>query len=113
MKEMVDISSLHGCAYVHIYIYMCAHRDMHGAVDSHKSNRVEMKKFSDGRGPLNLMKVKLGIKAKSSPPYQVFADELTNIIQEQQKFFDEIEYEVAVSEAIDKAEALKGSEFFF
>jgi hypothetical protein len=47
------------------------------------------------------------------PEYKVFADELANIIQEQQKFIDEMEYTVAESEAIDKAEALKGSTFFF
>jgi hypothetical protein len=108
---MVDISSLHGCAYVHIYV--CAQRDMDVDVHSHTSSRVEMKKFADSRAPLNLMKVKLTLKIKVRPEYKVFADELANIIQEQQKFIDEMEYTVAESEAIDKAEALKGSTFFF
>ena len=80
---------------------------------SHTSNRVEMKKFGDSRAPLNLMKVKLTLKIKVRPEYQVFADELGNIIQEGQKFIDEMEYTVAESEAMDKAEALKGSIFFF
>ena len=92
---------------------MCAQRDMDVDVHSDTSNRVEMKKFADSRAPLNLMKVKLNLKVKLQPAYKVFADELGNIVQEQQKFIDEMEYTVAESEAIDKAEALKGSTSFF
>jgi hypothetical protein len=61
-----------------------------------------MKKSHDARQPLNMLKIKLGIKRQTEEAFQVFETELTNILIEQEKFVTALEYKVATAESTDK-----------
>ena len=70
-----------------------------------KSDRVDMKKFSDAKAPLGQIKFKLQIKADQQPEYQMFYKEIETIMKEQAKFTEKVEFAVAEAEAPDPVQA--------
>ena len=72
-------------------------------------HRVEMKKFGDARAPLTMLKFKMKIMTEKKPGYSLFYTELESMCEEQQKFLEVVEYEVAMAEAVDPVQA---SSFF-
>jgi len=70
-----------------------------------KSDRVDMKKFSDAKAPLGQIKFKLQIKADQQPEYQMFFKEIETIMKEQAKFTEKVEFAVAGAEALDPVQA--------
>ena len=70
-----------------------------------KSDRVDMKKFSDAKAPLGQIKFKLQIKADQQPEYQMFFKEIETIMKEQAKFTEKVEFAVAEAEALDPVQA--------
>ena len=60
-----------------------------------------MKKFCEMKAPLNMLKFKLQLKSQQNDAFKVFSDELENVTTEQNKFFEKLEYQVAVAEAVD------------
>jgi len=70
-----------------------------------KSDRVDMKKFSDAKAPLGQIKFKLQIKADQQPEYQMFYKEIETIMKEQAKFTEKVEFAVAEAEALDPVQA--------
>ena len=74
--------------------------------DVSESNRVEMKKFNEAKGPLNMLKFKLQIKSEKNEAFKVFSDELDTVTVEQNKFFEKLEYQVAMAEAIDPVQVV-------
>ena len=69
------------------------------------SYRVDMKKFGDAKAPLNMLKFKMQLKAGKNEAFKVWYDELEKVTVEQQKFLENLEYQVAVAEAIDPVQA--------
>ena len=65
-----------------------------------------MKKFTDQKAPLNTYKYKLQLKAQQNSDYNVFYKELDSITTEQNKFLENLEYQVAVAEAMDPVQDL-------
>ena len=74
--------------------------------DGSESNRVEMKKFCEMKAPLNMLKFKLQLKSQKNDAFKVFSDELENVTTEQNKFFEKLEYQVAVAEAVDPVQVV-------
>jgi len=70
-----------------------------------KSDRVDMKKFSDAKAPLGQIKFKLQIKADQIPEYVVFFTEIGNIIKEHANFTEKVEMVDAQGEALDPVQA--------
>jgi hypothetical protein len=70
-----------------------------------ESNRIEIKKFQEAKAPLSGLKFKMQVKASTNDSYQVFSDELQKVIEEQSKFLNNVEYEVALAEAVDPVQA--------
>jgi len=68
-----------------------------------KSCRIEMKKFLEHKPALSMLKLKMGMKSKSSEGYSNFVDELDTLLLEGAKFYDTMEYCVAVAESTDPA----------
>ena len=64
-----------------------------------------MKKFQDARAPLNLIKMKLQLKARDNDGYSIFHKEIEIIVLEQNKFMDDLEFKLAVAEATDPVQA--------
>ena len=60
-----------------------------------------MKKFMDAKAPLTMLRIKMQLKATKNQAFAVFKDEIENVTNEQSKFQDKIEYEVAVADAMD------------
>ena len=48
-----------------------------------------------------MLKIKLQIKAQQNSSYEVFYQELGKVIEEQSRFMGNLEYQVAVAEAMD------------
>ena len=71
-----------------------------------KSDRIELKKFQDHKGPLNMLKIKMQMKANDNPGYQVFADELVAITKEQDKCLEDLDWKIATAEATDKVQEM-------
>ena len=71
----------------------------------YQSNRAEIKKFVDAKAPLNMLKFKMKIKAEKVESYMTFHDELENVMKEQNKFLETVEYSVAVADAMDPVQA--------
>ncbi len=63
-----------------------------------------MKKFQEHKGPLQMLKAKMMIKAEAKPEYKCLADELMAITTEQDKFFEECHWSMALAEATDKVQ---------
>ena len=70
-----------------------------------------MKKFNDARAPLTMLKVKMKILADKNEAFNVFRDELEQVCAEQSKFFDKVEYDIALAETIDPLQAILHSSF--
>ena len=64
-----------------------------------------MKKFNDARAPLNMLKFKLQIKAKEVEGFKIFFSELDTVVTEQTKFLENLEYQVAVADAMNPVQA--------
>lgn len=64
-----------------------------------------MKRFQDARAPLNLLKFKLQLKAKAQEGFTMFHKELENVVLEQTKFLENLEFQVAVADATDPVQA--------
>ncbi len=62
-----------------------------------ESYRVEMKKFGEAKAPLNMLKFKMQLKADKNEAFKVFYDELEKATLEQNKFLENLEYQVALS----------------
>ena len=73
--------------------------------DLSESDRVDVKKFQESKAPLTGLKFKMQLKASKNEAFKVWSDELDNIILEQNKFLENVEYNVAVAEAIDPVQA--------
>ena len=65
-----------------------------------------MKKFHDLKGPLAMLKIKMTMKAQTSTEYTIFAEEITSIINEQDKFIVALEWLVATAEATDPVQVI-------
>lgn len=65
-----------------------------------------MKKFTDARAPLTMIKFKMQLKAEKVDGYKVFKDELEAMCEEQNKFFASCEMDVAVAESIDPVQVI-------
>ena len=66
-----------------------------------KSYRIEMKKLSESKSALNMLKIKLKMKAAKDSGYEQFSNELETALAEQQKFCDALEYDIVVAENMD------------
>ena len=66
-----------------------------------KSDRVELKKLSDQKSALTILKAQMFVKAEQQVQYKPFHVELVTILQEQEKFQEALEMKVALAEAID------------
>ena len=60
-----------------------------------------MKKFVDAKAPLNMLKFKMQLKAGKNEAFKVFQSELESMCDEQNKFLESVEYELAVAENVD------------
>ena len=60
-----------------------------------------MKKFGEVKAPLTMLKFKMRLKSEANVSFQVFTDELEKVTEEQAKFLEKLEYQVAVAEALD------------
>ena len=60
-----------------------------------------MNQFREAKAPLNMLKVKMRIKADKNVAYQPFYEAIDATTTEQTIFLDELETEVALAEAID------------
>ena len=65
-----------------------------------------MKKFTDARAPLTMLKFKMQIKAKKVESYKIFQEELETMCDEQNKFFASCEMDVAMAESIDPVQVI-------
>ena len=65
-----------------------------------------MKKFSDARAPLTMLKFKMKLKAQKVESYKVFETELENMCDEQNKFFASCEMDVALAESVDPVQVI-------
>ena len=65
-----------------------------------------MKKFSDAKAPLTMLKLKMQLKAQKMDTYTVFKDELEVMCEEQGTFFESCEMEVAVADTIDPVQVI-------
>ena len=68
-----------------------------------------MKKFTEEKFPLQLLKFKLQILAEKKPEYQVFHEQISKMTEEQNRFVEKLEYKLAVAEAVNPVQDL----FFF
>ena len=66
-----------------------------------KSDRVDLKKLSDQKSALTILKAQMFVKAEQQVQYKPFHVELVAILQEQEKFQEALEMKVALAEAID------------
>ena len=71
-----------------------------------KYNRIDVKKFVDAKAPLNMMKLKMQMKADKDPQWVMWANEISKMTAEQQAFLDDIEWNIAVAEALEPAEVI-------
>ena len=71
-----------------------------------KCNRIDVKKFVDAKAPLNMMKLKMQMKADKDPQWEMWANELTKMTTEQHAFLEDLEWNIAVAEAIEPAEVI-------
>ena len=60
-----------------------------------------MKKFVEAKAPMNMLKYKMKIKAEAKPDFKVFYDEIETLTKEQNTFVENLEFQMAVAEAID------------
>ena len=111
-QEIIDISSccvLWICVYMCIiwntYIYVCVVVVWVPTWEWDASYRFDIKKFVDAKAPLNMLKFKMQLKTEQNDAFKVFYDELDSVNAEQNKFLEKLEYQVAVAEAIDPAQA--------
>ena len=65
-----------------------------------------MKKFTENKGPLNLLRQKMKLKAAGDGAYKKFSQELDVVVAESDKFMESLEYLCAVAEALDAAKVL-------
>ena len=65
-----------------------------------------MKKFGEVKAPLTMLKFKMRLKSEANVSFQVFTDELEKVTLEQAKFLEQLEYQVAVAEALDPVQDL-------
>ena len=65
-----------------------------------------MKKFTDARAPLTMLKFKMQIKARKMESYKIFQDELETMCDEQNKFFASCEMDVAMAESVDPVQVI-------
>ena len=63
-----------------------------------------MKKFGETKGPMNMLKIKMGLKAESNSSFSCWTAELGKVCDEQSKFLEKVEYQVAVAENSDPAQ---------
>ena len=66
-----------------------------------------MKKFIEVKAPLGMLKRKMDLKAKATPAYEVWGNEIENMMKEQEAFLNQLEYKVVVAESTDP------QDFFF
>ena len=64
-----------------------------------------MKKFGDAKMPLTMLKIKLQLKAEKNESFIFWKDEIDKLTKEQNKFFEKLEMEVALADAIDYVQA--------
>ena len=65
-----------------------------------------MKKFTDARAPLTMLKFKMQIKARKMESYKIFQEELETMCDEQNKFFASCEMDVAMAESVDPVQVI-------
>ena len=65
-----------------------------------------MKKFTDARAPLTMLKFKMQIKARKMESYKIFHEELETMVDEQNKFFASCEMDVALAEMVDPVQVI-------
>ena len=53
------------------------------------------------KSPLSLLCTKMKLKAENDEGYAQFHKELAAVVEEQQKFSEEVEYDIAVAESLD------------
>ena len=64
-----------------------------------------MKKFTDAKACLNVLKIKMILKAAEKPEWKIFEQQLQTIIDEQNKFLENLETLIAVCDMLDPVEA--------
>ena len=64
-----------------------------------------MKKFTDAKASLNVLKIKMNLKAAEKPEWKIFEQQLLTIIEEQSKFLENLETLIAVCDMLDPVEA--------
>ena len=64
-----------------------------------------MKKFTDAKACLNVLKIKMTLKAAEKPEWKIFEQQLLTIIEEQNKFLENLETLIAVCDMLDPVEA--------
>ena len=62
-----------------------------------------MKKFLEHKPALSMLKIKMTMKSKTTDGYSNFVQELETLLSEGSKFYDTMEYCVAVAESTDPA----------
>ena len=65
-----------------------------------------MKKFADARVPLTMLKLKMGLKAQKTESYRVFQQELEAMCEEQNKFYEGCEMDMAVAESVGPVQVI-------
>ena len=65
-----------------------------------------MRKFTDARAPLTMIKFKMQLKADRVQSYKVFHDELEKMCDEQNRFFASCELDVAKAESLDPVQVI-------
>ena len=65
-----------------------------------------MRKFTDARAPLTMIKFKMQLKAEKVESYKVFQGELEKMCDEQNRFHASCELDVAKAESIDPVQVI-------
>ena len=66
-----------------------------------KSDRKGIKDFQEAKAPLNMLKVKMKIKADKCERFKPFYDDIEATTEEQTLFLDELEMQAALADNID------------
>lgn len=67
----------------------------------------------EAKAPLNMLKFKMQLKASKNDAFKIFQEELEKMCDEQNKFLESLEYEVAVAEAVDPVQVSSFSNTHF
>mgnify|MGYP003324086104 CR=1 FL=1 len=77
-------------------------RCLHAAPLTYILYKIEMKKFTDARACLNVLKIRMKLKAAEKPEWKIFEQQLQTIVDEQNKFLETL---IAVCDLLDPVEA--------